>query len=64
MTYNSNFNIGKHSDNRKLLRSGISQQTVKVAERSFRSFLAGLKQVKAGEYPANKVKIPKLQEKK
>jgi hypothetical protein len=38
LTYNSNVQSGKHRDNCKLLHSGTSQQTVKVAERQFKLF--------------------------
>lgn len=63
LDYNKNYHQCKNNENYKLLHSGISQQTLKVVDRSFKSFFELVELVKAGEYDASKVRIPKYLDK-
>ncbi|CEA05417.1 putative transposase [Metalysinibacillus saudimassiliensis] len=59
LTYESNYHVAKHNENYKLLQAGISQQILKVVDRSFKSFFNLMKKAKQGEYRFQDVKIPK-----
>ncbi|MFX4261156.1 RNA-guided endonuclease InsQ/TnpB family protein [Pelotomaculum propionicicum] len=59
LSYNSNYHHCKNNDNYKLLQAGVSQQVMRVVERNFKSFFSLLELAKQGEYPKEKVKIPK-----
>lgn len=59
LTYEDNYHVSKHNENYKLLQAGISQQILKVVDRSFKSFFNLLKKAKHGEYRFQDVKIPK-----
>ena len=50
LTYESNYHECKTNENYGLLQAGVAQQTLKVADRSFKSFFALLKKCKSGEY--------------
>lgn len=58
LRYESNYHYCKTNENYKLLNTDIAQQTLKVADRSFRSFFNLLKLSKDGRYQA-KVNLPK-----
>ena len=59
LRYESNYHACKNNENYKLLQAGISQQTLKVVDRSFRSFFNLIQKCKAGEYRYNDVKLPR-----
>lgn len=58
LTYESNYRVSKSNENYKMLQAGISQQILKVVDRSFKSFFNLLKKAKHGEYRYQDVKIP------
>lgn len=58
LTYESNCHECKNNENYKLLQAGVSQQTLKVVDRSFKSFFNLLKKCKVGDYRYHDVKIP------
>ncbi|MBQ9903979.1 MAG: hypothetical protein IJM47_04240 [Synergistaceae bacterium] len=58
LRYESNYHICKESENYKILHTDIAQQTLKVADRCFKSFFALVKKVKAGSYQFNLVSLP------
>jgi len=59
LRYESNYHASKDNENYKLLQAGISQQVLKVVDRSFRSFFNLLQKCKRGEYRYHDVKLPK-----
>lgn len=63
LRYESNYHFCKDSENYKILHTDIAQQTLKVADRCFKSFFALVKKVKAGTYQFNLVSLPKYLEK-
>ena len=56
--YESNYHECKSNENYKLLQAGISQQTLKIADRSFKSFFNLIKKAKVGDYRFQDIKIP------
>lgn len=58
LTYNSNYHLCKTNENYKLLHSGMSQQTLKMVDRAFKSFQALSKLARQGKSDPKKVKIP------
>jgi len=58
LRYESNYQAVKDNENYSLLQAGVSQQILKVVDRSFRSFFSLLKKVKRGEYRYHDVRIP------
>lgn len=58
LTYESNCHECKNNENYKLLQAGVAQQTLKVVDRSFKSFFNLLKKCKVGDYRYHDVKIP------
>lgn len=58
LTYESNYHECKNNENYKLLQAGVAQQTMKVVDRSFKSFFNLLKKCKVGDYRYHDVKIP------
>lgn len=58
LTYESNYHECKSNENYKLLQAGVAQQTMKVVDRSFKSFFNLLKKCKIGDYRYHDVKIP------
>lgn len=63
LNYESNYHHCKVNENYKLLQAGISQQTLKVVDRSFKSFFNLMKKAKKGEYRFQDIKIPHYLEK-
>ena len=63
LTYESNYHECKANENYKLLQAGVAQQTLKVADRSFKSFFNLIKKAKSGEYRFKDIKIPHYREK-
>lgn len=58
LTYESNYHECKTNENYRLLQAGISQQIMKVVDRSFKSFFNLLKKCKVGDYRYHDVNIP------
>lgn len=58
LTYESNYHECKNNENYKLLQAGVAQQTMKVVDRSFKSFFNLLKKCKVRDYRYHDVKIP------
>lgn len=58
LTYESNYHECKMNENYGLLQAGISQQILKVVDRSFKSFFNLLKKCKVGDYRYHDVNIP------
>ena len=63
LRYESNYQAVKDNENYALLQAGVSQQILKVVDRSFRSFFNLLKKAKKGEYRYHDVRIPHYLEK-
>jgi IS605 OrfB family transposase len=58
LTYESNYHICKSNENYRLLNTDIAQQTMKVVDRSMRSFVGLLKAISIGQCD-QKPQIPK-----
>lgn len=58
LTYESNYHICKSNENYQLLNTDIAQQTIKVVDRSMRSFLGLLKAISIGRCE-QKPQLPK-----
>lgn len=63
LKYEENYHVCKENENYGLLQAGISQQILKVADRSFKSFFNLIKKAKSGEYRFKDIKIPHYREK-
>lgn len=63
LNYESNYHVCKANDNYGMLQAGISQQTLKIADRSFKSFFNLIKKAKTGEYRFQDIRIPKYLDK-
>ena len=63
LRYEANFGQMKYSENYKNLGSNISQQSMRAADQSFKSFFALKKKAAKGEYESWKVKLPKYLDK-
>lgn len=63
LTYENNYHECKENENYALLQAGVAQQTLKVADRSFKSFFNLLKKCKTGDYRYHDVKIPHYRKK-
>jgi IS605 OrfB family transposase len=58
LRYESNYHQCKGNENYKLLNTDIAQQTLKVVDRSFRSFFSLIKSAKNGLYRFEQIRIP------
>lgn len=58
LTYESNYHICKENENYRLLNTDIAQQTMKVVDRSFKSFFGLVKAIKSGTY-TQQIQIPR-----
>ena len=58
LSYESNYHECKNNENYGLLQAGVAQQTMKVVDRSFKSFFNLLKKCKVGDYRYHDVRIP------
>lgn len=63
LTYESNYHVCKTNENYGLLQAGVAQQTMKIADRSFKSFFNLLKKYKVGDYRYHNVKMPQYRKK-
>lgn len=58
LSYAKNCKLCKTNENYKMIQAGVSQQIIRVATQSFKSFLSLKKLVGKGQYPMEKVHIP------
>ena len=58
LRYESNYHVCKDSPNYKALGTEIAQQTLKVADRCFKSFFALINKAKSGSYQFNLIQLP------
>lgn len=63
LRYEENYHFCKVNENYKLLQASISQQILRVVDRSFKSFFSLLKKAKNGEYQFKAINLPCYQEK-
>lgn len=63
LTYESNYHVCKENENYALLQAGVSQQILRVVDRSFKSFFNLVKKAKNGEYRFQDIKIPRYRKK-
>ena len=63
LKYEENYHVCKENENYGLLQAGVSQQTLKVADRSFKSFFNLIKKAKIGDYRFHDIKMPHYREK-
>ena len=63
LSYESNYHECKLNENYSMLQAGVAQQTLRVADRSFKSFFSLLKKCQNEKYGYNKVKIPHYRKK-
>lgn len=59
LKYEANYHVSKTNENYKLLQAGVSQQILKVVDRSFKSFFNLIKKAKKGEYHFQNIKMPR-----
>lgn len=58
LRYESNYHYCKGNENYKFLNTDIAQQTLKVVDRSFRSFFNLIKAAKQGLYSFEQIRLP------
>lgn len=63
LRYESNYHLCKTNENYKMLQAGVSQQILKVVDRSFKSFFNLIKKAKNNEYRFCDINIPHYREK-
>lgn len=63
LTYESNYHECKTNENYALLQAGVSQQIMKIVDRSFKSFFNLIKKCKTGDYRYHDVNIPHYRKK-
>lgn len=62
LRYEENYHLCKGNENYKLLQAGVSQQILRICDRSFKSFFALISKKKSGVYD-KKVHIPRYRTK-
>ena len=63
LSYENNYHECRQNENYALLQAGASQQILRVADRSFRSFFSLLKKSKAEGYDGKRIRIPHYRKK-
>lgn len=63
LRYEENYHVCKVNENYRLLQAGISQQILKVVDRSFKSFFNLIKKAKSDEYRFKDINLPHYREK-
>lgn len=58
LSYPKNCAQCKANENFKMLQAGVSQQIIRIATQSFKSFLSLNRLAKQGKYPIDKIRIP------
>lgn len=59
LKYEANYHAAKINENYKLLQAGVSQQILKVVDRSFKSFFNLIQKAKKGEYRFQDIRMPR-----
>ena len=59
LRYEANYYQCKTNENYQLLNTDIAQQTLKVVDRSFRSFFNLIKKAQSGNYQFNQISLPR-----
>lgn len=59
LRYESNYHFCKENENYRLLNTDVAQQTLKVVDRSFRSFFNLIKAAKKGLYRFEQIRLPR-----
>lgn len=59
LVYEANYHASKDNENYKLLQAGVSQQILKVVDRSFKSFFNLMRKARNGEYRFQDVQMPR-----
>lgn len=63
LPYESNYHVCKENENYALLQAGVSQQILRVVDRSFKSFFNLIKKAKGGDYRFQDINIPHYRKK-
>lgn len=63
LRYESNYHVCKKNENYALLQAGVSQQILRVADRSFKSFFNLIRKAKRGDYRFQDISIPRYRKK-
>ena len=63
LCYESNYHICKQNENYALLQAGVSQQILRVVDRSFKSFFNLIRKAKCGDYRFQDISIPHYRKK-
>ena len=63
LPYESNYHVCKENENYKMLQAGVSQQILRVVDRSFKSFFNLIKKAKGGDYRFQDIKLPHYRKK-
>ncbi len=63
LSYPKNCKLCKTNKNFRMLQAGVSQQIIQVATQSFKSFLSLKRLAEQGQYPREKVHIPRYKKK-
>lgn len=58
LAYESNYYVCKENENYRLLQAGVSQQILKIADRSFKSFFNLIRKARNNEYRFQDIKMP------
>ncbi|WP_426549252.1 RNA-guided endonuclease InsQ/TnpB family protein [Dapis sp. BLCC M126] len=59
LRYESNYHYCKENENYQLLQTDIAQQTLKVVDRSFKSFYNLIQKIKEGNYRFEQIRLPR-----
>ena len=63
LPYESNYHVCKNNENYTMLQAGVSQQILRVVDRSFKSFFNLIKKAKCGDYRFQDIHIPHYRKK-
>ncbi|MGX8706483.1 MAG: RNA-guided endonuclease TnpB family protein, partial [bacterium] len=58
LRYEGNYHVCKSSENYAALNTDIAQQTLKVVDRTFKSFFALISKARSGAYQFNQIHLP------
>ena len=63
LSYEANYHVTKDNENYKLIHANAAQQTMKVVDRSMKSFFALIKKARQGGYQFQDIKLPHYRKK-
>ena len=63
LSYEANYHVTKDNENYKLLHANAAQQTMKIVDRSMKSFFALIKKARQGGYQFHDIKLPNYRKK-